>query len=211
MRVLGFDPGGIRGFGCVHYDTVSGNRAGFTATSVDEAVRWAAMVADVEPVAAGIDTLLYWQSTKSGWRGADQYLRARYPRCRNSVVSSNGLYGSMAVQGAVLAHRLRECWSNIRLTETHPKVLWHHLFERTPYPRDWREGVPVAASNWMASEHLDQILVADDHQFDALMSAWAAGKGFGGHWSRDLVAMDAVGQIGRNVSVVPNINYYWPE
>ena len=49
------------------------------------------------PAAAGIDTLLYWETGKSGWRSADRLLRQAYPAVEKSVISPNALYGAMAI------------------------------------------------------------------------------------------------------------------
>jgi len=55
----------------------------------------------------------------------DLYLRETYPQVRNSVISSNGLYGAMVVQGMAMAILLREQWGDILLNETHPKVQYY--------------------------------------------------------------------------------------
>lgn len=210
MMYFGFDPGGIGAFGCALLDSANSSLSCATVLSVDEAVCWARRSIHEAPIAAGIDTLLFWQSTKSGWRGADQYLRRKYPECRNSVVSSNGLYGSMSVQGAVLAARLRQVWPEIGLTETHPKVLWHSL-NGSSYPRIWSEQGGLVVQEWLAKAKLKHCEISDDHQFDAALSAWAAYSGFSGAWVRDLFIETAEGQQAENVSLVPDVKYMWPE
>jgi hypothetical protein len=104
---LGFDPGGDCKFGvaliarsCVETSAVS---------SVDEAMRWALDACkERRPIAAGIDTLLHWVTSKSGLRPCDCQLRTRYPAVRNSIMPSNSLYGAMVVGGMALALRLRQ-------------------------------------------------------------------------------------------------------
>jgi len=67
--------------------------------------------------------MLHWCDAPGGWRPSDKRLRDAYPAARSSVLSPNGLYGSMGIGGMALALRLREQWPKILLNETHPKVL----------------------------------------------------------------------------------------
>ncbi len=211
MIVLGFDPGGGEKFGCAAYHIEDRNPETFTARSVDNAIEWTVdFLAERQPTFAGIDTLLFWQSTKSGWRGADEYLRNRYPASRSSVLCANGLYGSMAVQGAVLAHRLRAIYPDIGLTETHPKLLWTHYLPREPYPRIWDEGTPSTAEHWLRSQRLSAKLKNED-EFDALLSAWAAEQVQRGKWTLDLSTIPAIGQARENVEIVADVLYAWPD
>nr|WP_298746281.1 DUF429 domain-containing protein [uncultured Brevundimonas sp.] len=208
MITLGFDPGGGDGFGCAVMTDESSTSA--TTGSVDEAVDW--VVTELNgrrPDGAGIDTLLFWQTTRSGWRGADEYLRARFPARRNSVLCSNGLYGSMAVQGATLAVRLRELWPNLFLTETHPKVLWEHLAGGIPYPRQPTLSHPGVV--WLTEALEAEIHPANEHEFDALLSGWAADRACRGMWKLDLATIQARNQRSPNVSLVEDVHYYWPE
>ena len=123
---LGFDPGGDRRFGvallegdCVTTSTIS---------SVADAINWAVQeCGQRQPIAAGIDTLLHWTTTRSGLRPCDLKLRADYPAVQNSVMALNSLFGAMAIGGMALALRLRQVWPEIVLNETHPKVLMHAL------------------------------------------------------------------------------------
>jgi hypothetical protein len=119
---LGFDPGGDRGFGVAILHGTYARAA--TVSAVSEAIDWALKQCGTnEPMAAGIDTLLHWSDGPGGWRPADQKLRIAYSEVRASVLSSNGLYGSMGIGGMALALRLRERWPKILLNETHPKVV----------------------------------------------------------------------------------------
>ncbi|MBT1159073.1 DUF429 domain-containing protein [Aminobacter anthyllidis] len=212
MIILGFDPGGEKKFGCVIMDLEGNSLDSYIAESVDDAIAWTfKSVGGAQPVAAGIDTLLFWQSTKSGWRGADQYLRSAYPACRSSILCANGLYGSMSVQGAVLAHRLRQKWPKILLTETHPKVLWHHITAGAEYPRNWQDGVPEPVASWLQRSEIDAPSIAGEDEFDALLSAWAAGQAYKKNWTRDLSELPASNQNSENIYLVQDINYFWPD
>lgn len=202
---LGFDPGGLRSFGCAAFHVDEGILTCATVSSVDEAMAFALRFG--APLGCGIDTLLYWQSTPSGWRGADRYLRQRYPHCAKSVVSSNGLYGSMSVQGAILAARLRQLWQSMLLTETHPKVLWRGALGHQEYPRD-SAGFRSALSGLLGA-HIRQD-VQDEHQFDAALSAWSALKVSNGDWTLDLSTIAEPRQITANIGLVLPVVYGWP-
>jgi hypothetical protein len=205
---LGFDPGGGGGFGCAVVTDEHSWSA--TVSSVDEAVEWAVgQLAGRTPDAAGIDTLLFWQTTRSGWRGADEYLRDRYPARRNSVLCSNGLYGSMAVQGATLALRLRERWPSLLLTETHPKVLWEHISGGVSYPRE--PAIDHPGVQWLTEALEAAIDPRNEHEFDALLSGWAADRACRGMWPLDLVTVAAREQTAPNLSLVDDVHYFWPD
>ena len=208
MITLGFDPGGGDGFGCAL--VTDENSSSATTSSVDEAVDWiVAQLNGRTPDGVGIDTLLFWQTTRSGWRGADEYLRTRFPERRNSVLCSNGLYGSMAVQGATLAVRLRELWPKVLLTETHPKVLWWYIGGGIPYPRQPSKSY---AAVLLLTEALEaEINPANEHEFDALLSGWAADRACRGMWKLDLISIQARDQRSPNVALVDDVHYYWPE
>lgn len=213
MIVLGFDPGGQGKFGCAAIDTVRNSVTACRSESVDQAIDWALKATDgFEVYAAGIDTLLCWQSTAAGWRGADEYLKSRYPKCSNSVASANSLYGAMSVQGAVLAYRLREIWPGLFLTETHPKVLWHCLQKGTEYPRQktWETGASSTVRDWLSDKGFIGEIHNED-EFDAVISAWAASQAYSANWKRDLFQINAANQTSGNISVVPDVHYFWPE
>jgi hypothetical protein len=119
---LGFDPGGRRKFGVALLQ--GENASASTCSGVGEAVSWALNECrKTKPVAAGIDTLLHWSTDNGGMRNADRWLRDTYPKARSSVMCPNSLYGAMAIGGMGLALELRRHLPNIRLNETHPKLL----------------------------------------------------------------------------------------
>jgi hypothetical protein len=197
---LGFDPGGARGFGVallrgteVKADTVS---------SVAAAINWAATEChQSNPLAAGIDTMLCWCDGPGGWRPADRLLRAAYPAVRSSVMSPNGLYGSMGIGGVALAMRLRQLWPDLSLNETHPKVLAYALRRELH-----RDDDPAAGIAWFA-EHssIDMTRIHGGHEFDAVISAWATREGLSRGWT-DLVTGDP-----SLLLPVGAVRYLWPE
>jgi hypothetical protein len=126
--IIGYDPGGNGAHGVAELLVEEGR-----ATSVS--MRTMATTEDVivflektpSIAALGVDTLTCWSTGKSAWRPADRWLRQRYPAVRNSIVTPNSLFGAMGLNGmaTLLAVRLRR--PDILITESHPKVLYHHL------------------------------------------------------------------------------------
>lgn len=154
-----------------------------TVSSVREAMDWArAQCGGRKVLAAGIDTLLHWSTDRGGWRPADRYLRATYPSAKTSVLSPNGLFGSMAIGGMALAIQLRQHWPSLVLNETHPKV----LFSALSGSRYRKDALPVAIDWFVSYAKLSPITAVNDHEFDAVMSAWVTRAGLQGNWS-DLV------------------------
>lgn len=197
---LGFDPGGGSTFGVAMLSQSA--VTAFTVSSVTEAIEWAvAQCRDRRVTAAGIDTLLHWSTAPGGWRPADRYLRASYPNARSSVLSPNGLYGSMAIGGMALAMRLRGCWPNIVLNETHPKV----LFSALTGDRYRKAAIASAVESFLAYTKLTVVGTLNEHEFDAAMSAWAARAGLFGDWD-DLVeaGADLLFPVGP-------VKYLWPK
>jgi len=154
-----------------------------------------------EPLAAGIDTLLHWCDAPGGWRPADKLLRAAYPAAQSSILSPNGLFGSMSIGGMALALRLRQRWPNMRLNETHPKVLAFAL--RGERHRDVD---PAAVIAWFAQyAGLDLMRSGTGHEFDAVLSAWATREGLLQGWA-DLVTDDPA-----LLFPAGTVSYLWPE
>jgi Protein of unknown function (DUF429) len=205
MLVLGFDPGGETGLALLKIaKSQSVEAVVASAASVDEAVEWAVQECrNKKPVAAGIDTFLCWSTARSGWRPMDSYLRDTFSVVYASVLSSNSAYGAMAVQGMAIAMRLRDKWPKLRLNETHPKVLYYAL-TRQYYMRD--DISPMV--EWLSRQfdHCLECRVENEHQWDALISAWGTWLGISGKWKRDLVPRDSalLFPAGR-------VTYFWPE
>jgi hypothetical protein len=199
---LGFDPGGDRGFGVALLRGTYARAA--TVSAVSEAIDWALKQCGTDqPIAAGIDTLLHWSDGPGGWRPADQKLRVAYPGVRSSILSSNGLYGSMGIGGMALALRLREQWPMIRLNETHPKVLGFALRHSRHTDLD-----PRAAIAWLSQYAvLDLTSIVTGHELDAILSAWATREGLSHGWC-DLVPES---NYQRLLFPAGKVTYFWPE
>jgi hypothetical protein len=203
MLILGFDPGGADNNGvAILRPGEQPSTMTATVASVDHAIDWFAEQASAEfPVGAGIDTFLFWETGPAGWRKADRVLQDEYPQVRLSVLSSNSAHGSMAVQGMALAMRLRELYPCIALTETHPKVL-HLALRKTRY--DWG----LDANTWLLTNIGcgPECQPANEHEWDALISAWASYQGITGRWTRNLAALSM-----NPLRPAGPVDYWWPD
>ena len=197
---LGFDPGGDRKFGVALLDgereTVS------TVSTVDDAIKWSVDICGSRrPVAAGIDSLLHWATTRSGMRPCDLRLQSRYPARAKSVMAPNSLFGAMAIGGMALAIRLRQVWPAIVLNETHPKVLLHAL----EVQRHNSETVDMTI-RWFANRSgCGDVAIQGDDELDAALSAWATREGFENDWA------DIIGPDGDLLFPAGSVRYLWPE
>ena len=141
MIILEFDPGGKK-----HRNGAAIWRAGSKPVSksfdcVDTTLDWFEReLGEDHPTAAGIDTLLCWQTGPGGLREPDRRLQAKYRAVRSSIVAPNSLYGSMAIQGMAMAIRLRKNWPDIKLNETHPKVISPKPTASTIFATIWSAG-----------------------------------------------------------------------
>ncbi|MFH0821763.1 MAG: DUF429 domain-containing protein [Pseudomonadota bacterium] len=205
MIIIGYDPGGAGSNGVAVLDVPAAGEARAwvcTKSYVDEAMAWILdRLGDAEPNAPGIDTYLSWSTGSSGWRPMDTLLKRQYPAVQLSVFASNSAQGSMAVQGMAMALRLRGLWGDrIRLNETHPKVAYYAL-------AGVRYEFDDALVRWLLNRFNPplNVPVRDDHQWDALFSAWATWMGETGKWNGNLMldAHDLLLPAGE-------VTYYWP-
>ncbi|SDD64645.1 DUF429 domain-containing protein [Rhodospira trueperi] len=210
---VGFDPGGKSAVAVLVAEHSALREARVaTVDSVDDAMAWVRdQVGTGSIIAAGVDALLFWETKKSGWRGADRWLQNTYPDCRKSVICANSLYGAMAVQGMAFAMRLRQAFPDVALLETHPKVLYVAK-ARARYPRDWPDSLDARkASDWLRGElglKEKALSFASDHEWDAALSAWVAWSHTTRPWPRDLVSESP----DRSDILMPAgpVDYPWP-
>jgi len=197
---LGFDPGGASKFGVALLD--AGRLTAATVDTVDDAMAWArGACGDREPIAAGVDTLLHWATSKSGVRPCDLELRSRYPNSKNSIMAPNSLFGAMAIGGVALALRLREQWPHLLLNETHPKVFSHALgFRYDPKSA----GSVRAAIEWFDGKRPCAHRMQGEHQFDAALSAWATELGVTANWPC------IIGDNANLLYPAGRVSYLWP-
>lgn len=208
---LGYDPGGNNAHGVAaiqiddegHPDV----RVASVAT-VEVALAWfSTVLAGAGTRAAiGIDTLTVWSTGTAGWRPADRCLRAAYPAVANSVASSNSLFGAMAVNGMSVALELRARAPHLVISETHPKVL-HYALATTKH--DFALDAIAMTARACAWVGADAIHLKNDHEWDALVSAYAVREGVEGRWTTDLHALPA--RAGETlVRPAGPTRFFWP-
>ena len=132
--IYGYDPGGDGKHGLAQLTIREGKAASLEVSleqNTDEVLK--KIESGRQPLALGIDTLTAWSTGTCGWRPADDWLRRQYanqPRVALSVVSPNGLFGSMGLNGMAIAIECRRHWPKLFITETHPKVLYYALTKK---------------------------------------------------------------------------------
>jgi uncharacterized protein DUF429 len=204
---LGYDPGGGGTHGVAAIDD---QRAICdTLSTAEEAINWfSEQCHGAEPNALGVDTLTLWSTGPGGWRPADRALRAFYPDVCASITAPNSLYGAMPINGIAVTLALANAFTNLRITETHPKVLYYAL-TRSPY--DFRAERVQMVDHLFNHVAVDRCAVADDHAWDALASAFAARQWNKGIWWHDLHRLPC----NQGERLIPahrsEAHYAWPE
>ncbi len=205
--IVGYDPGGDGAHGVALLSLVDGRpetaqtRTFQTAHEVIEYIEGLGTVA-----ALGVDTLTCWSTGAGGWRPADRWLRDRYKSIRNSVMTPNGLAGSMGLNGMSVLIATRWRLPDVMIVETHPKVLyWALANRRYDYQATRNEMERMLCEACAAT-----LTTANEHEWDAALSALAAARGLLGEWTTDLHALP-IGRGERLISPCRRTNYYWPE
>lgn len=205
--ILGYDPGGDGTHGVAALEIQAGiPRAVKTGTleTAEAVIRFFTVQSDV--LAIGLDTLTCWSTGNAGWRPADRWLRSQYPEVRNSVVSPNGLFGSMGLNGPAVLQEVRKSFPSLVVTETHPKVLyWVMAQERYGYLQH------QAKMEALLSREMEILLKTEsEHAWDAAISALAALRGYSGQWRNDLHCLPTE-KSERLVWPCGETHYFWPE
>lgn len=205
---LGFDPGGQSNFGAALLDGDA--VASSTVSTVDAAMSWVVeRLSGRTPTAAGIDTLLHWSGGRSGDRHAETVLRKLYPDARNTVISPNSLYGSMAVGGMALGFQLRARFPELALNDTHPKLLARHFAGSLPKGAGRRTDERRA---WMARKLPNSdVRHANDHEVDAIVSVWATRAAMRSRAKRQNAWRDLAAECSDAITPLVNMHYFWPK
>ena len=167
MVWIGFDPGGIGAFG-VAIMREDHSAECHTVSCADEAFE----LLDVCPMAIGVDAPLWWSSGRTGIRRCDRWIRKKYDIPSGTVQAANSLRGAALVQGAMIVAKIRAEYSNVRVTEAHPKALL-----RAMGCGHWNE-IPLGYDLRASPD--------TDHEKDAIVAAIAAREGTEGRWANDL-------------------------
>ncbi|WP_444926998.1 hypothetical protein ACJJI4_02990 [Microbulbifer sp. TRSA002] len=205
-KILGYDPGG-NGVHGVALATINDNQILDleiqTLSTAEDVIKFASQATTVDVLA--IDTLTIWSTGLSGWRPADRWLKQRYRKITHSIASANSLFGSMGLNGMSVMSELRKKNPNIRITETHPKVLY---FELAGDKYDYK--FSSHSMNAFVSDLLGvRINTANDHEWDAVVSVYAAIMGYSGQWPTNLHDL-ATENTERLVKPAGNSEYWWP-
>jgi predicted nuclease with RNAse H fold len=150
------------------------------------------------PAGIGVDAPLWWSSGKGGLRKADEWIRDRYGLHHRNVQAVNSLWGSVLAQGMMFVMRIREVFSEVNITETHPKAVLVAL---------GRESWNVHFGSINTKLTLDS---RPDHERDAVISAVAAREGFEGRWEKDLAGDRQVSEQNPSTHWLAPVHYFWP-
>jgi hypothetical protein len=203
---VGYDPGGNGRHGLAALTVADGRPVAVdvgTLADAEAVLQRVEAVADLAGV--GVDTLTCWSTGPSGWRPADRWLRAEHPEVRPSVVSPNALYGSMGLSGMAVLTALRRRQPDLPVTETHPKVLhWALRGRRYRYTTE-----PEAMDADLSALVGLPVRTANDHEWDAAVSAYAAACVARKEWTRDLHHLPTA-EGERLVAPCGPTRYAWP-
>lgn len=205
-EVLGYDPGGDGTHGIAVLTVADAAVVSVqtrTLATAEEVIDQGASSRCL--LAIGIDTLTCWSTGRCGWRPADRWLRKKYPIALKSVVSPNGLYGSMGLNGMAVLIAVRAYHPDAEITETHPKVLYCHLAGRKYNWDANSEGMTQSLGNWLSYD----LKVSCEHEWDAVLSGYAALQGLTRRWETDLHEL-GVGSGERLIRPAGDTHYYWP-
>lgn len=204
--VVGYDPGGNGAHGIAELHIRDGKPTTLemkTMQATEDVIRFMEDLPSI--VALGVDTLTCWCTGSGAWRPADRWLRDHYKEVRNSIVTPNGLFGSMGLNGMAVLVAARQKFPDLLITETHPKVLYWQLSKKK---YDYL-GCKVAMDQTLANALHLAAAPATEHEWDAAISALAAFEGASGRWHHDLHSLPHE-TAERIVSPCGRTKYFWP-
>jgi len=121
-------------------------------------------------------------------------------------MTPNGLAGSMGLNGMSVLVAARRRFPDVTVVQTHPKVLYWTL-EKKKY--DYESTKPDM-DRMLDQAHAATFVTANEHEWDAALSAIVATRGLRGDWTTDLHALPP--RSGeRLVTPCGKTNYFWPE
>jgi hypothetical protein len=121
-------------------------------------------------------------------------------------MTPNALAGSMGLNGMSVILATRRRLPEIAVVETHPKVLYWAICRRK---HDYAGAQPAMEE---ALRHAcgAAFTTANEHEWDAAISGYAAASGLCNCWTTDLHALPPTpGE--RLITPCGTTNYYWPE
>ena len=148
------------------------------------------------PSGVGIDSPMGFSSGPSGDRSCDKWIRTSYRGRVNSstVQPANSLRGAALVQAAMFAERIREKFSGIKITESHPKAIL--------------DGPGIQT---LGNDAVNLVREDTEHERDAIIAALCAREGFSGRWKNDLARARYSCEQNPDSYWLAPMNYFWPE
>ena len=112
----------------------------------------------------------------------------------------------MGLNGMSVLMTICKQFPNAMVTETHPKVLYWHLAQQ-----EHAYSVNKAAMDCVLSTELGiRVESANEHEWDAGLSALVAVKGRSNVWTRDLHRL-APNPSERLITPCGRTHYFWPD
>ncbi len=121
-------------------------------------------------------------------------------------MTPNGLAGSMGLNGMSVLIAARRRDPDVTVVETHPKVLYWVLANKKYDYASTRDDM----ERMLCEAHAATLTTANEHEWDAALSAHAAARGLLGQWTTDLHALP-MGRGEQLIAPCGATNYYWPE
>ena len=206
--VIGYDPGGNDKHGVARATVRDGRILDVTTETCRDLEAVISFVFKCKPLLGiGIDTLTCWATGKSGLRPADRWLRRRYEIRKSSVVPPNSLYGSMSLNGMALVVEARNQCGDVFVTETHPKLLYHHLYDGEPYDYSGRR---TLMDERLCARLGVRVAPGNSHEWDAAISILSPIRRWDGSWPGDLHTLPTDANE-RLIRPCGNTSYVWPE
>ena len=205
--IIGYDPGGNSNHGVAFFTYDNGKLISHdicTLATANEVIEQSKNYNNI--IAIGIDTLTCWSTGHSGWRPADRWLKNKYHNITNSIASANSLFGSMGINGMSVLISIRENNPDIKITETHPKVLYYAL---TNEQYDYKSN-HVVMDSLLSDTLKTKVTTNNDHEWDATISVHAAINGMLGIWETDLHQLD-LSENEKLITPCGKTNYWWPQ
>ena len=205
--IVGYDPGGNGNHGIAKLKVQSGRPVSLTTITLKTTEDVIRLLEDLPLIVAfGVDTLTCWGTGHSALRPADRWLREHYVGVQNYIVTPNGLFGAMSLNGMAVLMAVKLKFPNVLITETHPKVLYWHLSGQR-YDYTTRK---VSMDQTLTDVLGLDVSPANEHEWDAALSTLAVLEGATGRWHLDLHSLPTVNGE-RIVSPCGKTYYFWPE
>lgn len=205
--IVGYDPGGnnSHGLAIIRYESNKISHVYVSTHSTAQSVIDKIFeFSDV--IGIGVDTLTCWSTGHSGWRPADRWLRERYTTIQNSIASANSLFGSMGLNGMSVLLELKARFPSICISEAHPKVVYYEMSKKKYEYSKYNLEMDSMVNDLFGI----QISTKNDHEWDALISAYTVLSGMSGLWSKDLHKLN----LQHNEKLIDpcgKTNYWWPD